>query len=337
MSTISDVAHRAGVSTMTVSRVVNKSGYASPDVRARVETAVAELGYVPNALARSLHVKKTHTLALVLTDITNPFFTTVARGVEDAASERGYSVMFCNTDESEDEEVEHVHALLQKQVDGLLLVPARCSPRSVDLAARRDTPVVLLDRRLDAEVDTVRCDSEGGAYALTRHLLELGHREIAVLTGPSEVSVTVDRIAGYRRALEEGGVAGRDGLILTGRLQPASGAELARRALALAPRPTALFATNNFIAIGAYRALREAGLRVPEDVSLAAFDDLPAALVLDPFLTVAAQPAYDMGHKGAELLIDRLEDKGPPAIQHVVLPTELIVRRSTAPIPRDNP
>jgi LacI family transcriptional regulator len=331
VSTIADVARRAGVSTMTVSRVINSSGYASQDVRVRVEQAVAELGYVPNALARSLHVKNTHTLALVLTDISNPFFTTVARGVEDAASARGYSVMFCNTDESEAEELEHVRVLLQKQVDGLLLVPACCSPQSVELAGQRGTPVVVLDRRVEgAEVDTVRCDSEGGAYAVVRHLVDLGHREIAVLSGPPGVSVTVDRIAGCRRALAEAGVALREDLLLAGRLDQASGADLTRRALALSPRPTALFATNNFIAIGAFAALRQAGLRVPQDVSLAGFDDLPAALVIDPFLTVAVQPAYEMGRCGTELLLDRLSAGGPQGVQDIVLPAELVVRRSTA-------
>ena len=175
---------------MTVSRVINKSGYASPQVRERVLEVVAELGYVPNALARSLHVKRTHTLALVLTDIGNPFFTTVARGVEDAASARGFSVMFCNTDEDQEEESAHVRLLLQKQVDGLLLVPASSASPSIGLAQLRGIPVVVLDRRVTgSSVDVVRCDSEGGAHAVVRHLIELGHREIAVLSaGPMFLS-----------------------------------------------------------------------------------------------------------------------------------------------------
>src|SRR5512143_811050 len=164
MSTIGDVAKRAGVSKMTVSRVVNNSGYISQETRERVEQAIAELGYVPNALARSLRFKQTKTLALVLTDITNPFFTTIARGVEDAASEQGFSVIFCNTDESESKEAVYLNVVLQKQVDGLLWVPACSLDDSVTFLPERKVPVVVLDRRVsNTKVDIVRCDSEGGA------------------------------------------------------------------------------------------------------------------------------------------------------------------------------
>ncbi len=331
MSTIADVAQRAGVSTMTVSRVLNNSGYASEETRARVLAAASELGYMPDALARSLRVKRTQTLALVLTDITNPFFTTVARGVEDAASAEGFSVMFCNTDESEAEEARYVRMLLERQVDGILLVPARASSRSLDAALARGKPVVVLDRAVTgAPVDTVRCDSEGGAYHAVNHLLQLGHREIAVLAGSPEVSVTVERVAGARRAFADAGLTLAEDRLLYGAPETESGAEMARAALALHPRPTAFLATNNFIALGAFAELRERGLRVPEDVSLAGFDDLPAALLFDPFLTVVSQPAYEMGHRGAELLLARLRGEGQPGPQDVVLPTELIIRRSTA-------
>jgi LacI family transcriptional regulator len=331
VSTISDVARRAGVSGMTVSRVINNSGYASPEVRDRVISAVAELDYVPNALARSLHVKRTQTLALVLTDIGNPFFTTVARGVEDAASSQGFSVMFCNTDESEEEEAANVRLLLQKQVDGLLLVPAASSSRSIELAQQRGVPLVVLDRRVTGSpIDTVRCDSEGGAYAIVRHLIELGHRDIAVLSAAPNVSVAVDRIKGARRALNEADLPFDETSVLYGRPETASGRAMARRALALKPRPTALFATNNFITIGAFAALREAGLEVPDDISLAGFDDLPEPLILDPFLTVVAQPAYEMGRRGGELLLDRLSAGRAAGPIEIVLPTALAIRRSTA-------
>lgn len=334
MSTITDVAQRAGVSAMTVSRVLNQSGYASEETRARVLAAAAELGYMPDALARSLRVKRTQTLALILTDITNPFFTTVARGVEDAASAAGYAVIFCNTDESEEEEARYTQMLLERQVDGVLLVPATSISRSIEAARRRGKPVVVLDRRVTgAAVDTVRCDSEGGAYQATAHLLQLGHRQIAVLAGSPDVSVVAERVAGARRACAEAGLALTESHILHGRPAVESGAEMARRALALDPRPTALLATNNFIAVGAFEALRAAGLRVPDDVSLAGFDDLPPALVIDPFLTVVSQPAYEMGRRGAELLLARLRGEGPAEPQHIVLPTELVARRSTAAPP----
>ena len=334
MSTVRDVAKRAGVSTMTVSRVINNSGYISQDTRERVEKAIAELGYVPNYLARSLRFKQTKTIALVLTDITNPFFTTIARGVEDTASEQGFSVMFCNTDESANEEAEYLNVLLQKQVDGLILVPACSSADSVTFLQEHKVPVVILDRRVSGvQVDTVRGDSEEGAYQLIRHLSNLGHTRIAVLSGPQLVSTAVDRVAGYRRALAEAGLDGNVELVYHAQYTQEGGYQMAQQALAATPRPTALFAANNFIAFGAFRALREVGLRVPEDMSLVAFDDLPASLVMEPFLTVAAQPAYEMGQKATELLLARLSGEGPAGCQEIVLPTEVIVRRSSGPPP----
>src|SRR5664279_1882790 len=207
MTTLNDVAKRAGVSPMTVSRVINNSGYIHQKTRAKVEEAIAELGYVPNALARSLRFKQTKTLALVLTDITNPFFTTLARGVEDVASERGFSVIFCNTDESREEEAEYLNVVARKQVDGILLVPAFSSRDSIDFLRDCAIPFVVLDRRIPGlKVDIVRCDSELGAYQLTRHLLELGHRRIVALSGSPAVTTAADRITGYRRALAESGL-----------------------------------------------------------------------------------------------------------------------------------
>ncbi|NWG16492.1 MAG: LacI family DNA-binding transcriptional regulator [Chloroflexi bacterium] len=333
MSTIGDVAKRAGVSTMTVSRVINNSGYISQETRERVERAIAELGYVPNALARSLRFKRTKTIALILTDITNPFFTTLARGIEDAASEQGFSVIFCNTDESKDEEAEYLSVVAQKQVDGVLLVPASSSAESVAFLRERGIPCVVLDRRVpDSAVDTVRGDSEAGAHQLTRHLLELGHRRIALLNGPAAVSTAADRLAGYRRALDEAGL-GSAARVYEGAYTMESGYRMALQLLADVPRPTALFAANNFIAIGALRALREAGLRVPDEISLAAFDDLPAAIMIEPFFTVVGQPAYEMGQQATWLLLNRLAGQGPTEPQEIVLPAQLIVRQSSAPPP----
>ncbi len=333
MPTIRDVARRAGVGVATVSRVLNNSGYVSSGTRARVLQAVEELGYVPNRLARGLRSKRTQTLGLVLTDITNPFWTTVARGVEDAASAKGFSVILCNTDESPEKEIAYVGLLLQKQIDGFLLVPARNTTESVEMVLARHVPLVVLDRRIPMTVDTVRCDSEGGAYALTRHLLDLGHRRIAVLGGPAQVSTAADRVEGYRRALDEAGVPFDPRLVAYSAFTQESGEAMACQMLESQPRPTALFAVNNFIAIGALRALRRMGLAVPKECSLVGFDDLPSALVPDPFLTVASQPAYDMGVLAGQRLIGRLEGTITGPQSDMVLPTKLIVRRSSGPAP----
>jgi LacI family transcriptional regulator len=316
---------------MTVSRVINGSGYTSPESRERVNRAIAEMGYMPNALARQLRSKRTKTLALVMTDIANPFFTTIARGVEDAARPKGYAVMFCNTDESVDLELEYVRVLIQRRVDGVLLVPAADSSSSFDLLRTHKLPTVVLDRRLHSgEADEIRGDSEGGAYAAVRHMIDLGHRQIAVLTGPESVSTSADRVAGYRRAMLEAGIDPNAQQIHFGQYSEASGHEMTMRLLAAPGRPTAILAGNNFIAFGAIQALRESGLEIPDDMSIVVFDDLPQGWII-PFLTVIAQPAYEIGRQAAEMIIDRLEADHPLEARTVVLPCELIVRRSSAP------
>ena len=330
MTTIHDVAKRAGVAPITVSRVINNTGYISPETRQIVNEAIAELGYVPNVLARSLRSKRTNTIALVLTDITNPFFTIMARGVEDTASDAGFNVIFCNTDESEDKEKKYIQLLLQKQVDGILLVPAKSTSKSVDYILEQETPVVVLDRRVSNNlVDVVRCDSEGGAYQLVKLLLDLGHRRIVMLNGSVDVSTSEDRLSGYKRAMQEAGAQAEE-LFYYGTFTQASGYELARQAMAQTPRPTAIFAANNLIAIGALWALQDMGLKVPEEIAVVSFDDLPQNLVAYPFLTVATQPAYEMSKKATELLIARLNGKvAENDCQSIILPVELITRTSS--------
>lgn len=336
MSTIKDVARLAGVSPMTVSRVINGSGYASQEARSRVERAVAEIGFVPNALARQLRSKRTRTLALVISDITNPFFTTIARGVEDIAAANDFAVMFCNTDESDAEEMAYLQMLIERHIDGVLLVPASDSGKSLRLLRAHRVPVVVLDRRVSSpRVDQVRSDSEAGAYQLVRHLIELGHRRIAMLTGHRTISTSVDRAAGHRRALAEVGIEHDDRLVLYEGFGVEAGYRMACQILDLHPRPTALFAANNFIAFGAIRALREQGVPIPEAMSLVAFDDLPSDWLIDPFLTVVDQRAYEMGERGAELILERVAGGGRPARQSIILPVDFIVRRSSAPPPSD--
>ncbi|MBN1139253.1 MAG: LacI family DNA-binding transcriptional regulator [Anaerolineae bacterium] len=334
MPTVQDVARLAGVAPITVSRVVNDSGYVSEKTRRKVQAAIAELNYVPNTVARSLRLSRTHTLALVLTDIANPFWTTVARSVEDVANQAGFSVFLCNTDESVTKQDAYLRALLEKRVDGVLLVPAQTDAGLIPWLQGQNTPVVVLDRRVShRQVDAVRCDSEDGAVMLVNHLLDLGHRRIAVLGGPPAVSTSVDRVAGYRRAMAAAGIDVPAEWVCYGQFTQASGYEMAHDLLRLDPRPTALLGVNNFIALGAWRAAKEAGLRVPRDLSLVAFDDFASAFVAEPFLTVVDQPAAEMGRRAAELLLARLQADAPPDYQELVLPVHVIVRSSTAPPP----
>jgi LacI family transcriptional regulator len=330
MPTIYDVARLAGVAPITVSRVINNTGYTSHETRQRVIAAAEELDYVPNRLASSLRSHRTHVLALVLADISNPFFTLIARGVEDAASDQGYMVIFCNTDESEDEERRYIDLLLQKRVDGILLVPAGSESATIEAAQRNGTPIVVIDRRIPgALADSVRADSFGGAYSLARLLLDYGHRRIALLNGPPGVSTAEERRAGFNRAMDEAGLPAGQRMDQSGRFTKQSGREMAMQVLAAHPAPTAMLAANNFIALGALQAVQECGLRVPEDIALAGFDDLPEALVAFPFLTVATQPAYQMAQKATALLLARVAGSGPAELQEIILPTRLIVRQSS--------
>lgn len=330
MPTIREVANLAGVAPITASRVLNNSGYASEDVRRRVKQAAEQLNYVPNVLARSLKSKRTHTLALVITDITNPFWTTVARGVEDAASEKGYNVIFCNTDESAQKQKAYLQTLIQKQVDGVLLVPASSEENPIEFLKQQNVRVVLLDRNLpNTEVDVIRCDSKGGAYRLVKLLIKLGHRNIGIIRGPYGVSSAEDRMAGYQLALEENGQKINDQFVCSGEFSVESGYQLTKKLLSMSPRPTAMFASNNFIAIGALKALRDAHVVVPDEMSVVGFDDLPLAIVVDPFLTVADQPAYEMGRLATQRLLEQLDSEIPDEVQEIVLPVSIIERKST--------
>jgi LacI family transcriptional regulator len=330
MTTIHEVAKRAGVAAITVSRVINNSGYASQEVRERVMATVKEMGYVPNRLASSLRSRRTNVLALVLTDITNPFFTVAARGVEDIASKAGYTVIFCNTDEDRQKEKKYVEVLMQNRVDGIILVPSGFDSESVETLQQNGIPVVVMDRSVTGQsVDQVRCDSFEGAYKLTRLLIGLGHTQIALLNGPENVSTASDRLSGFKQALDESGLDSLKQVHLAGAFTRASGYEMTRQALALSPRPTALFAANNFIALGTLRALEESQVRVPADMAVVTFDDLPESLVITPFLTVAAQPVYEMASKATELLINRLAGNAGEGFDEIIFPTEIIVRQSS--------
>jgi LacI family transcriptional regulator len=327
LATIRDVAKLAGVAPITVSRVINNDGYFTEETRRKVEAAVRELDYIPNSLGPSLRSKRTQTLALVVSDITNPFWTTVARGVEDAANARGYHIIIGNTDESAEKQEQYLLFLLKKQVDGFLFVPA--SYNTSETLKKRHVPFVVLDRRFPYEVDSVRGDSIAGAYDLTKHLIDLGHRRIAIITGRKDHTTACDRVEGYLAAIKDANLSDTQ-QIYWGEYTQEAGYDNTVQLLKANPRATAIFAANNFIAIGMMRASRDAGLHVPEDMSVVAFDDLPEAITIDPFFTVAAQPAYEMGQKATELLISRLNGDGSQEYREIVLPVEIIVRKSSS-------
>lgn len=330
MSTVRDVAKLAGVAPITVSRVVNNFPGVKVETRERVNKAIADLNYVPNAMAKSLRSRHTSTIALVLTDITNPFWTTVARGVEDTAAEKGYHVIFCNTDENPEKEANYINILLQRRVDGFITAPSTEDGHNLLSLKRNNIPCVLIDRKVSGyNTDVIRSDGKEGARLLTQHLINLGHHRIAMLAGPTKVFTSRDRLAGYREALIENGLSIDENLIREGMYNEEGGFEFTKELLDSMPRPTAIVSANLSIAIGALRAIREAGLRVPEDIGLVCIDDLPQASLIYPFLTVWAQRPYEIGVTAAELLVDRMNSKTRRhKSREIIIDADLIIRKS---------
>jgi LacI family transcriptional regulator len=332
MATIREVAESAGVSYATVSHVINNTRLVSQETRERVLAAMDALNYRPNALARSLRQGKTNTLGLVLPDSANPFFAEISRGIEDEAFKKGYSVFLCNTELDTQRELFYVDVLSKKQVDGIIFVAAGDQVDSLDFLRSRNMPVVMIDRNLpNVEVDAVLTDNRLGGYLATRHLLELGHTRIACISGPSSITPSAERMIGYRRALEEAGLSYDEGLVLRGDYHAQSGMEITHSILAMKPRPTAIFALNDLMALGALRAAAEAGCSVPQNLAVVGYDDLELAQYTNPPLTTIAQPKKEVGAQAIHLLVDRIarKDRAP---SRLVLPPELIVRRSTQPV-----
>jgi LacI family transcriptional regulator len=329
MTTIRDVAKSAGVSPITVSRVVNRLDNVNPETRTRVENAIEELGYVRNLAARSLRSRETYTLALILPDITNTFWTTVARGVEDAAQGGGYSVLLCNTDENPDKFTKYLSTVLQQRVDGVLVVPVASDALHFAQLNDMKVPTVVIDRRMaDWDGDSVYCDSIAAAQALTQHLLSLGHTRIAIISGPATTSTAEDRVAGYCLALCKAGLPVDQRLIWRGEFRARSGRAMTRELLALGLDPTAIVATNNAIAAGVLEELKSHGKNVPADMAVVCFDEIPEMERFFPFLTSVTQPAYDMGINATQLLLSRIGANNPLRAREVVLPTRLILRYS---------
>jgi LacI family transcriptional regulator len=329
MTTIREVAESAGVSYATVSHVINNTRLVSPETRERVLAAMAALNYRPNALARSLRQGKTNTIGLVLPDSANPFFAEISRSIEDETFRKGYSVFLCNTELDTQRELFYVDVLSKKQVDGIIFIAAGDQADSLDFLLRRNLPVVMIDRNVpNVELDAVLTDNQLGGLLATRHLLDLGHTRIACIAGPSSITPSAERIIGYRKALEQAGLAYDETLIVRGDYHAQSGLEITHAILRMDPRPTAIFALNDLMALGALRAAAEAGYSVPRDLAVVGYDDLELSRFTNPPLTTIAQPKKEIGVQAVNLLIDRMSQRSKPPTR-LVLPPELIVRRST--------
>ncbi len=330
---VKDVAALAGVSPATVSRVINKHPHISPETRAKVLAAIEQLGYEPSRVAQRLRMGMTRIFGLILSDVTNPFFTAAVRGIEDVAYAREYSVLLCNADEQPEREALYTRVLLAEKVAGVIISPTdeRCTTCAAFL--ERGIPVVAMDRRIRGlAIDTVVVDNIEGAYQAVSHLIRLGHRRIGLIGGRLEISTGRERQEGYLKALRDHGIPVDPELIRVGDFKQESGYRLACELLSLPDRPTAIFAANNLMTLGALNAIHKKGLAIPRDVAIVGFDDMPWAASLNPALTAVAQPAYELGRTAAELLLARIADPNRPA-QEVILHTQLIIRQSCGSSP----
>jgi LacI family transcriptional regulator len=329
-SSINDVAVRAGVSIATVSRVLNGNERVKPHLRQRVLDAMEDLRYIPSGIARNMRNQSKRTIGLLIADIQNPFFTDIVRAIEEVAYENQYTVLFGSTDNEREKERLYFEVLAMERVSGLILVTASDDARAYEFEP--SLPLVFLDRKPDgARGDAVVLDNVQGGYLATRHLIELGHQRIGIVTAPDDFTIGNERCEGYRKALHEFGISEDPSLIRTGEHGKERGGYLAtRELLALANPPTAIFAINNVRTMGMLAALQEQAVCVPDEMSIVGFDDSAWLGLLSPPLTTISQPIYEIGIEAISLLLHRLAgDLTSPPVTVTMQPA-LVIRSSTA-------
>ena len=333
MATLRDVAMRAGTSIGSVSAVVNGTAPVSPELRKRILRIVDELGYVPHATAVSLKSGRSRMIGLVLPDITNPHFASLARAIERGCDEAGFMLTLCGTSDDHEKELKQLKALRGRQVDGIVLIPGGLSAN--DPQRLRDAisaPVVILDRQvIGLQADVILLNNEGASRMLTEHLIAEGHRRIGIVAGAEGIEISRQRVGGYRVALERHGIAVSDELIVFGHFQAEPAFEASLRLID--QRPTAAIATSNHTTIGLMKALALRGITCPAEMSVAAIDDFSWLEGFYPRLTVAAQPANEMGAEAIRWLLDRIAQREKGVPRTAVHDALLIIRDSTRTVP----
>ncbi|WP_078409871.1 LacI family DNA-binding transcriptional regulator [Priestia abyssalis] len=328
--TIYDVANAAGVSIATVSMVINNTGRISTRTRNKVLKVMDELKYYPSAAASTLTGKSTRTLGLLMPNIANPFYSELARNMEDRADELGYSVIVCSTDYKEEREQKYVSLFLRKQVDGFIITSGFNNVGLIKELIDQQIPIILVAYNISQfSLNTVSVDDYIGGYQATAHLAELGHQRIAVIT--ETVQSSVDRIRGYHNALKDYELVYDEDLCIEIAATVANGEKATEQFLKLKEPPTAIFAFNDILALGAMEAVRKRGLSIPEDISIIGFDDTLLASYSNPPLTTIAQPLEDIGDQAIDLIVAEIEGK-KRAAQRIMLLPELVVRKSTGPL-----
>ena len=327
---IKDVAREAGVSINTVSRALNDKPDIRSETKEKVLEAAVRLGYRPNRLAKGLRSNKTGTIGVIVTDIANPFFGAVVKGVEKAARERDYSVILQDTDEDYEREREAIQVMLSEQVDGILLTPVQTRTEAIEQLKESAFPFVLLGRHFDdIETDYVVTDDVQGGFLATEHLIKQGHERIAFINGPLYISSAKERFRGYRKALDRYEIELDEALVSAGAITMEDGYRATKALLGRRPRSTAIFAYSDFVAFGVMRAVRETGLRIPEDVAVVGYDDVEFSSCLEVPLTTVRIPKKELGEEAAKLLNGEVRGKRGLHYEAKKLEIELVVRQST--------
>jgi len=334
MATIHDVARKAGVSSATVSHVINNSRFVAADTRQRVMDAIEALRYRRDGVARSLRRAKTSTIGVIIADISNSFFADLVRGIEDRiyGHEEGFNLILCNTDEDAAKERLYLDVLQERRIEGLIMVPTGENSAYLQDLIRSGLPIVFADRVVEGlEADQVVVDNEDGAYVLTSHLIAGGHRRIAVLRAGLTAPTLERRIDGYRRALGEAGIPYDPALVISCRHSIEDAHQAGLRILDSQNRPSAVFCTYNYMTLGMVQAITDRGLRCPQDIAVVGFDDFAWAASFSPRLTALAQPAYALGQEAADILMNRIGQGALAAPVHKMLKGTLVVRESGGP------
>lgn len=327
-ATIRDVARKAGVSIATVSRVFNNAGPVDEETRRRVKEVAKELRYTPNAVGRSLSTKRTDAIGLLLPDLHGEFFSEVIRGTDQTAQQHRYHLLVSSSHNNRDQ-IAAALQVMRGRVDGLIIMSPHIDAHTLHANLPRSLPVVLLNCYVSEDAfDSLNIDNFGGSSQMARHLLQHGYRRIAIIKGTKKNLDAEERLSGYRHALREAGVEHSEHLEIDGDFSEASGYEAAKKILALSPRPAAIFASNDSMAIGALKALREVGVPVPQEMALAGFDDIPIARYLAPALTSVHVPISELGVLAAQQLIRAAKEKNNHAKQHILLSATLAIRES---------
>ena len=333
MATVADVAKRAGVSVSTAARVLSGHGYAADETRRLVLGAARELGYVPNQIARSLRTRRSRMLGLLIGDVENAFYSTIAKNVESVAKDAGYHVVLCNSNDDPEIEREYLKLLDGMRIDGLIVTPTSRNRSQLARLLQKDIAIIQIDRKVEGlHADAILVDNEAGAHAAVGHLISAGHSNIGILPGDLDVPTARQRLIGYERALREAGIPIREQLVKAGSFHREHAIEDATDLIGAHPTPTAIFAANNILAEASLMALAELDLKVPRDMSIVAFDDVQWMGMVSPPVTTVRQPAADMARSAAELLLRRLREDGQGAPSTIVFRTELLERGSVAPV-----